>query len=122
MRLGFLAVESVRRVVEGAVQLAEAEEHGGGERDAFVGWAEEEVELGGGGRGEGGGDGVRVGGGEGAEERGGVEEACVEEVWRCAAGFEGEGAEGEDLVLEAQGEEVFFVLWDRHCGGAWGWW
>lgn len=121
MRLGLLAIESVRRVVEGAVQLAEAEEHGGGERDAFVGWAEEEVELwggGGGGGGKGTGDGLGVGGGEGAEERGGVEEACVEEVGRCAAGLEGEGAEGEDLVLEAQGEEVFFVLWDGHCGGA----
>lgn len=78
----------------------------GGERNPFVGGAEEEVEVVAEGRVRV--DGVCVGVGETGEEGGGREETGVEEVGGDAAGFERVAAEGEDFGAEDCGEEGLF--------------
>lgn len=117
MCLCLLAVEGVAHVgVFGGREVVELEGGAGGEGDAFVSGAEEDVEGGGGLRGEG----FGVGGAEGGEERGAVEVAGLEEVGRLTAGFEGEGAEGEDLGADAGLEEGLLVGGEGgggHCGG-----
>ena len=109
MILDLLAVESVSDLAPAVlVERAEFLNSSRAERDSLVGWAEEHVEapvfvLVGVGV-----EGLRVSRRDCADEFGVGEEAAVEEVGRDAVGFQLEGAEGEDVGGEAEGDEVRF--------------
>jgi len=109
MILDLLAVESVSDIPPAVlVQRSELLDGRRAQRDSLVSRAEEHVEapvlvLVGVGV-----EGLRVGGGNCADEFGVGEEAAVEEVGRDAVGLELEGAEGQDVGGEAEGDEVGF--------------
>lgn len=57
-----------------------------------------------------------VGAIEGSTEAEFGEEAAVDEVGRCTAGFECEGTEFEDVGFESFFDQVGFPGWERHVG------
>ena len=109
MILDLLAVESISNLTPALlVQRSKLLDGCRAKRDSLVGGPEEHVEapvfvLVGVGV-----ERLRVGGGDGADEFGVGEEAAVEEVGRDAVRFQLEGAEGEDVGGEAEGDEVGF--------------
>jgi hypothetical protein len=75
--------------------------HGGGQRDALVGWAEQHVE------GHAAGE-QRVGieAGQAAKLGAVVEQAGVEKIRRVAPGLGDEGAEADDAAVDCKAQKV----------------